>query len=73
MSISRTSPISRARAAKSEIELGRGELNIKSMTQALIEIGFVGHVGFEHEKDPIDPLPGLAESVGYLKGVIAAM
>ncbi|QOV87790.1 sugar phosphate isomerase/epimerase family protein [Humisphaera borealis] len=63
----------KGKSAKSEIELGRGELNIKSMTQALIEIGFVGHVGFEHEKDPIDPLPGLAESVGYLKGVIAAM
>jgi hypothetical protein len=30
------------------------------------------HVGLEHEKDPKDPLPGLAESVGYAKGVLAA-
>jgi hypothetical protein len=32
-----------------------------------------GHVGFEHENDPADPLPGLAESVGYTKGTIAGL
>lgn len=62
-----------AKNTRSECELGRGQLDIKSMAAALIEIGFTGHVGFEHEKDPVDPLPGLAEGVGYLKGVIAAM
>lgn len=62
-----------AKNTRSEIELGRGQLDIKSMTQALLDVGFKGHVGFEHEKDPVDPLPGLAESVGYLRGIIAAM
>jgi len=62
-----------AKNARSEVELGRGKLDIRSMAQALVEIGFTGHVGFEHEKDPVDPLPGLAESVGYLAGVMASM
>ena len=26
-----------------------------------------------HENNPDDPLPGLAESVGYVKGVLAAI
>jgi len=27
-------------------------------------------VSFEYEKDGKDPLPGLAESIGYVKGVL---
>ncbi len=27
----------------------------------------------EFEKDMIDPLPGMAESIGYFKGVMAAV
>ena len=62
-----------AKNTRSECEVGRGALDIKSMLKALLEIGFAGHVGFEHEKDPMDPLPGLAESVGYVRGVLASM
>ncbi len=58
---------------KVEVELGRGVLDVKSMVQALMEVKFTGHVGFEHEKDPVEPLPGLAEGVGYLAGLMAAM
>ena len=32
-----------------------------------------GIVSFEHEKDDNDPLPGVAESVGYVRGVLAAL
>jgi sugar phosphate isomerase/epimerase len=53
-----------------EVELGRGHLDVKAMLQALIDINFAYHVGIEHEKDPKDPLPGLAESVGFAKGVL---
>ena len=55
------------------IEVGRGVLNIKGILAALLEIKFTGHVGFEHEKDMNEPLPGLAESVGYVRGVLAGM
>ncbi len=39
----------------------------------LIRIGYSRVVAFEHEKNAEDPLPGLAESVGYVRGVLAAM
>ena len=57
----------------SEVECGRGVIDLRSFLQALLEAKFAGHLGFEHEKDPQDPLPGLAESVGYTKGLMAGM
>jgi sugar phosphate isomerase/epimerase len=56
-----------------EVELGRGVLDVKGMMQALVDIKFTGHVGFEHERDASDPLPGLSESIGFTKGVLNAM
>lgn len=53
-----------------EVEVGRGVMNVPAMLGALLEIKYAGHVGFEHEKTPEDPIPGLAESVGYTKGVL---
>jgi Sugar phosphate isomerases/epimerases len=54
-------------------EVGRGALDIPGILRALLEIGFAHHVGFEYEKDANDPLPGLAESVGYVRGVLKTM
>ena len=56
-----------------EVELGRGDLNVPEMLRALLDIRFAYHVGFEHEKDAKDPVPGLAESVGYAKGVLSTL
>ena len=55
-----------------EVELGRGHLDVRDILQTLSDIKYAYHVGLEHEKDPKDPLPGLAESVGYAKGVLGA-
>jgi inosose dehydratase len=55
------------------IESGRGILNQKSILAALLKIKYQGLVGFEYEKDAKDPLPGLAESVGYTKGLLAGL
>jgi len=63
----------RGKNAGSEVEVGRGALDIRAMLQALLDIRYQGHVGFEHEKDATDPLPGVAESVGYMKGVLSQM
>ena len=56
-----------------EVELGRGQIDIPAVLRALVDIQFAHHVGFEHEKDARDPLPGLAESVGYAKGVLSVL
>lgn len=55
------------------IELGRGVLNLAAMLRALKEIGYTHLIGLEYEKDGKDPLPGMAESIGYLKGLMAGI
>ena len=49
---------------------GRGVIDIPALLRVLIKIDYQGYVAFEHEADPADPLPGLAESVGYVRGVL---
>ncbi len=56
-----------------EIEIGRGVIDIPNVMRALIEINYAGIVSFEYEKDADDPVPGLAESVGYARGVLATL
>ena len=55
------------------IECGRGILNSRSILAALLKIKYQGMVGFEYEKDAKDPVPGLAESIGYTKGLLAGL
>jgi sugar phosphate isomerase/epimerase len=52
------------------IEIGRGVIDIPAFLAALTRTGYKGMVSFEFEKDEHDPLPGLAESVGYVRGVL---
>ncbi|MFO0908992.1 MAG: sugar phosphate isomerase/epimerase [Isosphaeraceae bacterium] len=51
------------------IEMGRGVLDLRGILQALLDIGYAHHAGIEHEKDMKDPLPGLAESLGFVRGL----
>ena len=55
------------------VEVGRGVLDIRGMLRALLDIGYKYHVGLEYEKDMKDPIPGVAESIGYIRGTLAAM
>ena len=55
------------------VEVGRGVLNIRKMLEALLDIKYAHHIGLEHEKDANDPLPGVAESIGFLRGVMTTM
>ncbi|MBS1562988.1 MAG: sugar phosphate isomerase/epimerase [Bacteroidetes bacterium] len=55
------------------IEIGRGVINFRSLVKTLRGIGYKGLCSIEFEKDMTDPLPGIAESEGYLKGVIASV
>lgn len=55
------------------VEVGRGVLDIHGMLRTLLDIGYTHHVGLEYEKDMKDPIPGVAESIGYMRGTLAAM
>ena len=52
-----------------DCELGRGIIDFPAFFKALRTIKYKGMCSIEFEKDNTDPLPGLAESVGYFKGV----
>lgn len=54
------------------IQVGRGVVNFQALVKALRKIKYTGHCSIEFEenmKDKADELPGIAESLGYFKGV----
>ena len=55
------------------LEVGRGIIDIPRFLRTLEKINYGGVVAFEYEKDGDDPLPGLAESVGYVRGVLKTL
>jgi inosose dehydratase len=55
------------------VEAGRGVLDMPAILQALLKINYPHLVSFEYEKDADDPLPGLAESVGYARGLMRGL
>ena len=65
--------VSEATAKGENIEVGRGVIDIPKFVRTLLKIGYEGVVSFEYEKDADDPFVGLAESVGYARGVLAAV
>lgn len=65
--------VSRATKEGDTIEIGRGVIDIPRFVQTLLKLKYSGVAAFEFEKDAQDPLPGLAESVGYVRGVLAML
>jgi inosose dehydratase len=55
------------------IEVGRGVINFPALIKALNKVKFTGACSIEFEKDMKDPLAGIAESVGYFRGVMKAL
>ena len=53
------------------VEMGRGVIDFPAFVKALRKINYKGVCSIEYEKDVFDPLPGIAESVGFFKGVVA--
>ena len=62
--------VSSATKEGSTLEIGRGVINVPNVLETLLKINYQGVVSFEHEKDGKDPLPGCAESVGFVRGVL---
>lgn len=52
------------------IEAGRGVIDLPAFLKTMININYTGNLSFEYEKDENDPAPGLAESVGYVRGIL---
>jgi inosose dehydratase len=54
-------------------EVGRGVIDIPSFLRTVVKKKYSGTLAFEYEKDEDDPFPGLCESVGYVRGVLATL
>jgi inosose dehydratase len=53
------------------VEIGRGIIDIPKVIATLRKVHYNGKCSLEFEKDMKDPLAGIAESIGYWKGVMA--
>ena len=60
-------------AKESQVEVGRGVIDFPGLFTTLVEIGYQGQVGLEYEIKENDPLPGMIESMAYMRGVLAAI
>lgn len=58
---------------ESQVEVGRGKMPVKKIFQELSAIGYQGFVDLEYEINEKDPMPGVTESLAYMRGVLAGM
>jgi sugar phosphate isomerase/epimerase len=54
------------------IEMPRGLIDMPAVVRALCKINYAGACSLEYEKDMDKPLLGIAESIGYFRGVMDA-
>lgn len=53
------------------LEIGRGSINFSAIIDVLREINYKGMCSIEYEKDMDAPLVGMAESVGFFRGIMS--
>jgi sugar phosphate isomerase/epimerase len=58
---------------ESQVEVGRGIIDFPALFKTLIAIGYQGQVGLEYEINAKNPMPGMIESMAYMRGVLAAL
>lgn len=51
-------------------EMGRGVIDYRPVVKALRKVKYHGVISLEFEKNPDNPHPGIAESIGYLRGIL---
>ena len=54
-----------------DVPIGRGVVDISAILTALQDIGYRHHIALEYEADRQTPQLGIAESFGYLRGLVA--
>ncbi len=55
------------------IAVGRGIIDIVAVLKTLLELNYSYHLALEYETESNAPLPGMAESFAYVRGVLAAV
>ncbi len=65
--------VSAASKEGNTVEIGRGVIDIPLFLRTLLAANYRGTAAFEFEKDADDPLPGVAESIGFVRGALAVL
>ncbi len=65
--------LAKADARDSQVAVGRGIMPIREIFAALEEISYPGYVDLEYEIHGDDPMPGVIESMAYMRGVLTGM
>jgi sugar phosphate isomerase/epimerase len=60
-------------AVESQCIVGEGTIPIAAILRQLEAIGYRGYVNLEYEIDPDAPLPGMKQSVAYMRGALAGL
>lgn len=57
-------------AKESQVAVGRGKMPVREIFRALEAINYIGFVDLEYEINEKDPVPGVIESLAYMRGVM---
>jgi sugar phosphate isomerase/epimerase len=57
----------------SQVSVGQGRMPFRDIFAALIKTNYKGFVDLEYEINGDNPMPGVAESFAYMRGVLAGM
>ncbi|HKF50624.1 MAG TPA: sugar phosphate isomerase/epimerase [Terracidiphilus sp.] len=58
---------------ESQVAVGQGKMPVREIFQELIAIRYNGFVDLEYEIKADDPMPGVIESIAYMRGVLTGM
>ena len=58
---------------ESQVAVGEGIMPVRKIFEALVAVKYKGFVDLEYEIHPDDPMPGVIESFGYMRGVLAGL
>ena len=58
---------------ESQVAVGQGIMPIREIFQALIDIRYKGFADLEYEIHADDPMPGVIESMAYMRGVLSGL
>jgi inosose dehydratase len=62
--------VSAASKAGKTVSIGRGVIDMTGFLKAVVALKYQHTLSFEYEPEADDPLPGMAESIGYVRGML---
>ena len=65
--------LAKADSKESQVAVGAGIMPVREIFQTLINIKYSGCVDLEYEIFPDNPMPGVIESISYMRGVLNGM